>query len=432
MQNILVVDPEEQFIDFCRTWLEPEGFQIQPAHTGTEALDRVQSDVFKLVIVSLEMPDIDSLEILRQLEARGLNLPAVVSTGAQELPVQQVAAATQLGAIIFIEKPCAPETLIDGVQQTADQYAPGTVRGNLRDFSLTSLITVNCNEGLSASLILWRNSEQAELFFHKGEIVHAALDGQEGEEAVLEMLAWDEARFVLKRGVEVPERTVYTSWTGLLMTGMQRIDEASFDQEQLEPDSLPSPPPPQEDPLAGMGFDSGPLPTRRRSTFEIDSQTQKETEDHLYQLSAEIGRGVRCILFTHRTGRLLHSLGQIERHRALSLAALVAGSFSAIGEFAELLAEEEESKQFHQSLQEGEDFSFYSAQVGTDWVLSIAFEAVSNLGLVRHLMLRTAETLAELIAQAQPAAEEEHQEIGKIMDETFRQEVSDTLGDLFG
>jgi hypothetical protein len=122
----------------------------------------------------------------------------------------------------------------------------------------------------------------------------------------------------------------------------------------------------------------------------------------------------------------------LEQGRALSLAALVAGSFSATTEIADMLARpEDEARQFRQSLQEGADFSLYATEVDPAWVLAVAFEPdVTNLGLARQLTIQTAADLEATLAQAHIAAEQQ-QEVTHQMNEAFRAEVSDALGALF-
>jgi predicted regulator of Ras-like GTPase activity (Roadblock/LC7/MglB family) len=119
--------------------------------------------------------------------------------------------------------------------------------------------------------------------------------------------------------------------------------------------------------------------------------------------------------------------------RSLSLAALVAGSFSATSEVAEMIAKEAETPRFHQSLQESEQFSLYSIKAGPSWILALVFDPErTNLGLARLYTTRAAADLADLFAKNADTSHQQQAEMGQTMNEMFRHEVSDALEDLFG
>ncbi len=425
--QILVIDHKESFVELCRGWLQPEGFTVQVALNGDEALEIIQSEPLDLVLLELALPD--SLQLLARLKENGLDVPVILSVEDRLIPVQQVAQAIRLGTVSFMQQPARPEPLLENIWALLDHYAPGVVRGNMRDLGLTSLITILCNEGRQAGLDIRYQAQQATLFFEKGEIIHAELNGFQGEEAIYEVLTWEEGDFALTMGRISPEQTINTSWTKLLLEGLQRIDETAFSQEQLEPEELP-PPTDWPDDMDMMG-DFLPPPREQTFVSELDSHTQSQIDERLDRLYQEIK--LRCILFAGHSGRLLAMQGQLERSRALSLAALVAGSFSAVDEMAEILAEEDdENWPFQQSLQEGQDFSLYSAQINQNWILAVVFEpGVTNLGLARQMTLQAAADLQPLLEQAQETTTERH-EVADTMNEEFRQEVSNALGDLFG
>lgn len=415
VHKILIVDHQQQFIKLCQQWLQPPEFETQPVLGRADAEALLQAEHFDLALGTA-----DGLDILPALPPE---IPVIICTDREQLEVALIKEAIRLGAVTFLRQPEQADPLLETVRETLAYYGAG-VRGNLRALSLTSLISILCNEGRQAVLDIHYNTDQATIFFDRGEVVHADMNGaaEIGEEVVFQALAWEEGQFALKIGQPSPDRTIHTSWTGLLLEGMQRIDETAFSQEQLEPEPDISWPTEFEE--------DTPLPPRREFTSELDSQTQTKIEEQLDDLYQNLV--VRCLFFTDHTGRLLASQGQLERSRARSLSALVAGSFSAVVEMAELLAEETDTtRQFHQSLQEGPDFSLYSARVEPTWLLTVVFEPVTtNLGLVRQFTLKTAAELSDLLAQAQPATEE-REAVADTMNATFREEVSNALGDLF-
>jgi len=99
------------------------------------------------------------------------------------------------------------------------------IKGRLSEMSLPVLVQLTCNEGDMARLNVRQGEEEGVLYFEGGNIVHAVLGAQTGEEAVYELLTWEDGEFELESDISPPERTITVSWSGLLLEGMRRIDE---------------------------------------------------------------------------------------------------------------------------------------------------------------------------------------------------------------
>jgi hypothetical protein len=158
-------------------------------------------------------------------------LVVVLSTHAT---VDLAVEALKAGAKEFIEGPLAAGELAARVLRAVEQRGEKAVRGNLRDLALTSIVSVNCSEHNQAELVIHHEGQVGTIYFDGGGIVHASLDGQEGEQVIYELLSWEDGSFSLKQGVPPPKRTVDAGWTGLLLEGMRRIDDADEDWEPDE------------------------------------------------------------------------------------------------------------------------------------------------------------------------------------------------------
>jgi len=99
------------------------------------------------------------------------------------------------------------------------------IKGQLSEMSLPALAQLTCNEGDMARLNVRQGEEEGSLYFEGGNIVHAMLGAQTGEEAVYELLTWEDGEFELESDISPPERTITVGWSGLLLEGMRRIDE---------------------------------------------------------------------------------------------------------------------------------------------------------------------------------------------------------------
>jgi len=107
--RILVVDDEPEILLALRTNLARHGFQVETSGTGRDALDGYTRYHPDLLILDLGLPDMNGVEVIRELRARG-NTPIVVLSvrGAER---DKVAALDQ-GADDYITKPFGMEELL--------------------------------------------------------------------------------------------------------------------------------------------------------------------------------------------------------------------------------------------------------------------------------------------------------------------------------
>ena len=79
--SILVVDDEASIRDSLRMILEYEGYRVEAAASGIEALKIARDRPPDSILLDLRMPEMDGLETLRQLRERGYEMPVLVISG---------------------------------------------------------------------------------------------------------------------------------------------------------------------------------------------------------------------------------------------------------------------------------------------------------------------------------------------------------------
>ena len=104
-QTVMVIEDEEAFIDALVVGLQREGFGVQVARDGAEALtnfDKVNPDI---VLLDLNLPKVSGQEVLRRLRAdmRTKMVPVVVLTNSKE--ELDVVASYSHGANSYVRKP---------------------------------------------------------------------------------------------------------------------------------------------------------------------------------------------------------------------------------------------------------------------------------------------------------------------------------------
>ncbi|MDY3985119.1 response regulator transcription factor [Dysosmobacter sp.] len=112
-EKILVVEDEQSIAHFISTVLTSNGYEAMQASSGTEALSMISSHCPDLIILDLGLPDMDGLEILRQLRS-WTSLPVVVVSARSH--EKDKVDALDLGADDYLTKPFGTDELLARVR----------------------------------------------------------------------------------------------------------------------------------------------------------------------------------------------------------------------------------------------------------------------------------------------------------------------------
>ena len=113
--KILVVDDERAVRESLRRALELEGYEIELAGDGNEALNRLESsEEPDAMILDVLMPGVDGLEVCRRIRGEGSKLPVLMLTARTE--VEDRVAGLDAGADDYVTKPFALEELLARVR----------------------------------------------------------------------------------------------------------------------------------------------------------------------------------------------------------------------------------------------------------------------------------------------------------------------------
>lgn len=78
MKKVLVVDDEDNIRLLYKEEMEDEGYQVFLASNAKEAMKRVVEDKPDLVILDIKMPEVDGIEVLKQIKETDKNLPVIL------------------------------------------------------------------------------------------------------------------------------------------------------------------------------------------------------------------------------------------------------------------------------------------------------------------------------------------------------------------
>ena len=112
-RTILVVDDEERMVRFIRLNLEHDGFLVDEAYNGTEAINQVRSNLPDLVLLDIMLPDVDGFEVLRIIrEVSSVPVIMLTAKGEEDDRVRGL----ELGADDYVTKPFSPRELVSRVR----------------------------------------------------------------------------------------------------------------------------------------------------------------------------------------------------------------------------------------------------------------------------------------------------------------------------
>jgi two-component system response regulator (stage 0 sporulation protein F) len=101
--SILVVDDEENAREGLSKILSKEGYKVETAANGKEAIDSLKRQRYDLVITDMRMPLMDGFEVLREIKKMDENIGVIMITAYGE--VESYLEAMNMGAFEYINKP---------------------------------------------------------------------------------------------------------------------------------------------------------------------------------------------------------------------------------------------------------------------------------------------------------------------------------------
>src|ERR1019366_4542044 len=101
--RVLVVDDEKAMLLALKGLLTKEGYQVETASSGDEALRRIDTGNFHVVITDLSMDGVSGMQVLERARAVDPDLAVIMITayGSEKIAVQ----AMKLGAVDYVPKP---------------------------------------------------------------------------------------------------------------------------------------------------------------------------------------------------------------------------------------------------------------------------------------------------------------------------------------
>jgi DNA-binding response OmpR family regulator len=131
VRHILIVEDDEKTLGTLRLYLEHEGFSVGSATDGIAALERAREHPPDLVVLDLMLPELDGMEVCRELRRNG-NVPIIMLTARTTEPDKL--RGLRAGADDYVAKPFSPRELVARIHAVLRRSLVDATRSGSKTF----------------------------------------------------------------------------------------------------------------------------------------------------------------------------------------------------------------------------------------------------------------------------------------------------------
>ena len=235
-KHVLIVDDEETL-----TWslskslsVDRETYEVSTAGTGEDALQLIGEKLFDVVVLDIRLPGMNGLDVLMKIKEVKPAIKVIIMTayGSSEIKAK----AKARGSLFYIEKPFGLDQMRDLIHKALNMGNSRGFDGSITGLQLPDLIQMNCLSQVTTALYIKKGDREGCIYFEDGQMTHAQIGMTEGEEALFNILTWQNGSFRFVGGMKAPKVTINTNWEYLLIEGMRKADEMGLALEKGEID----------------------------------------------------------------------------------------------------------------------------------------------------------------------------------------------------
>jgi len=141
MKHILIVDDEPSMREGLADNLIFEGYQIEMASNGIEALDKLKTQAFDLVVLDVMMPEMSGFDVCKQVRLDGNQVPIILLT-AKGTEIDKVL-GLELGADDYITKPFSLRELIARIKAILRRFENNNSKNLTTNLEAIGLLQVD-------------------------------------------------------------------------------------------------------------------------------------------------------------------------------------------------------------------------------------------------------------------------------------------------
>jgi len=184
-QTILVVNDDTEFAETLKENIEilTGHFHIKPAFDGKQALEILEKEEFDFMVLDLQLPVLNGLQLLAQLNDKRIWLPAFILS--DEKIDEKNKEFQEFGILGFYKKPFLPEKIVFDIDDILKNRRNADL---IKNFSLPAIMQLINMEKRTGIITVKIGQENSRIFFKNGKLMDINIKGLSAEEALKECI----------------------------------------------------------------------------------------------------------------------------------------------------------------------------------------------------------------------------------------------------
>ncbi|MBN2380309.1 response regulator [candidate division WOR-3 bacterium] len=200
--------------------LGSRGYVVKAVASAEDGLEMLKAQDFDLVITDYSMPGLDGVDFINKIRKIKPNQKIIVVSGFPSQYAKRQ--AFKAGALYYIVKPFAVDLLLDIINEVINEVHD--IIGSIQ-LTLEELIHLYALGERTLLLEIQSGGEVGQIYFRKGEIIHADTGKLRGEEAFYKILSYKTGVFITRTYRRMVSRTIDLCTNALILEGARLWDE---------------------------------------------------------------------------------------------------------------------------------------------------------------------------------------------------------------
>ncbi len=239
MENkILIVDDEKSFVEGLQKGLEDlaDLFTTEICFSVDEAIERLKTTAYDLVITDLRMPKKNGIELLLYL--REIKFPGCIKVMSAYETEETIYQAKQLGIVDIIAKPFALEWFKNMILESLEKKRQReSITLECDSLDILSVMQVVHMDKKNTAIQIEINDEKGFIYFQNGNIIDASFKNLRGRAAVIELASLNTGKISVQKMKTQVNHHINEPFVEFIMNIMKEVDEKRRDINDHENDS---------------------------------------------------------------------------------------------------------------------------------------------------------------------------------------------------